>query len=114
MILEKDFRKLSVKEKVEYFDSLGVGFIAEGTAEKVEFKFKDGKTLICFYNNTRCEWAVVKDLKIFKYVEVEYKVITANGNYDERADLLPIKQFATSELFIFEENNSYKIAGGNK
>lgn len=110
MITKKEFDKLSVKEQVKYFKDLDIDFIVENSAEKVLFKEKEetGEMLICFYDNERAEWAFLNALTEYcgRYINAKYKVLSANGYYDEEARLQPIRKFRAYELF--EEDKSEK------
>lgn len=103
MITEKEFEKLTLKEQVKYFEELGIDFIVNTSAEKITFveKEESNDMLICFYDNCRSEWCILTKLRMAynNLIEAQYIVVSANGSYNEEANLLPIRKLKAEDLF---------------
>lgn len=103
----KDFDKLNLKEKIKFFEENGINFIVKNTTENVYFKEKDDKILICFYDNERSDWAILNKLyDLGSNFYVDYTVVNANGEYDESADLIPIRKLTTKDILDYDDTEN--------
>lgn len=99
----KEFRKLSLKDKVKFFEDRNISFYCNKSREGVYFEVDGEDVFIRFVNNIINELGkIIKIDTLGDYICVKYTIKNVKSSYNEEAYIIPFIEKTAGDLFYEE------------